>query len=143
MLGAFRRPLSGRLRLTAHSSTFVCVAGAVATYLALRQKISNDQNSERVLPHAESKLRTAASKPAILDSEELIAHGWGSSKILSSYPTDFFKYPVPVDRLSGRAFREVALHDTHGGLIDGAGDLYQWGDSIGETPRCTLKGEVR
>lgn len=123
----------------------LAAGGVVATTSLVSAKIYNDATPATRLPSKLPKLPTKQSEP----TEELKAHTWGSNSyrtldLASSEPTSL-RTPTEAAFLSGRAFRDVALHEKHAAFVDARGDLYQWGSALGDglNPICTLKGKVR
>lgn len=138
------RALQRRVSRTTHLSLALAAGATVAsvTLLSKKDTIHNDAKVDKVsVPSVTSRPVLSAEDVA----QELKAHAWGSNSknILDSSATDVLRVPTETSRLSGVAWRDVALSEAYGAAVDASGDVYQWGSELGDIPICILKGKVR
>ena len=134
-------------RWTRHPGTVIFVGGTllIVSSPSLFKKVQNDVSRDfrpSILD------REQAARAVISDKEplqNLPAYVWGTNVSCFS-PMSTVSSNAPrissSAAFSGRALRDLVIHDTFSALVDAAGDVYKCDPFSSEPPMCILKGKV-
>jgi len=131
-------------RWTRHAGTVAFVGGTlfVVSSPALLKSVQNDASNDF---HPSAREQEHALRSVISDKEllqKLPAYIWGTNvSCFSTIPPNAPRIPSTAP-FSGRALRDLAIHETYGALVDASGDVYEWFPLSNEPPKCILKGKV-
>ena len=135
-------------RWTRHAGTAVFVGGTVlllSSPAQSKKKVQNDASND---PRFFVLEREHATRAVISDHElleKLPAYVWGTNlpSFLPASTASFNAPRIPTPAVfSGRALRDLVIHETHSALVDASGDVYRLDPLSSESPKCILKGKV-
>jgi hypothetical protein len=139
----FRRALRTP-RWTRHVGTVVFVGGTllVVSNPSPLKKVQNDASNDRFFEREHAPHAVISDKELL---ERLPAYAWGTKlpcfSPASTTSSNAPRIPSPA-AFSGRALRDLAIHETHSALVDASGDVYELDPFSSEPPKCVLKGKV-